>query len=316
LEAKLWRNPEARREVIGQILEYAKELSKWDYASLDSAVRAATRHGAQTGKGLMDIVRPVAPEIDAARFVDNITRNLRRGELLLMIAGDGIRENAAEIASFIQSAGTLHFTFGLVEVAVFKTPDSGWLIQPRILAQSTIIGRTVIDLVQGTVTEDRMGDGESTDADPNLEEQRSLFNRFWREFLSKYHLDDRTQETRQPSNGTNQFFYLPQAASGWFCAVAAPGSQKAGVYVTFKRNAAGDRIYSTLESQRSEIDAKLGIPAVWKQTDKWSSIAIWKPFGPELLGANREEVQAWLGNALNGLVSTIRPRVLSTLSEL
>ena len=26
VECKLWRNPEARREVVGQILDYAKEL--------------------------------------------------------------------------------------------------------------------------------------------------------------------------------------------------------------------------------------------------------------------------------------------------
>ncbi len=31
VEAKLWRNPEARRKVIGQILDYAKELSRWNY---------------------------------------------------------------------------------------------------------------------------------------------------------------------------------------------------------------------------------------------------------------------------------------------
>jgi len=38
LEAKLWRNPEARRKVIGQILDYAKELSNWTYETLDAAV--------------------------------------------------------------------------------------------------------------------------------------------------------------------------------------------------------------------------------------------------------------------------------------
>ena len=28
-EFKLWRNPQARREVIGQILDYTKELALW-----------------------------------------------------------------------------------------------------------------------------------------------------------------------------------------------------------------------------------------------------------------------------------------------
>ena len=37
-EFKLWRNPQARREVIGQILDYAKELASWRYADLQREV--------------------------------------------------------------------------------------------------------------------------------------------------------------------------------------------------------------------------------------------------------------------------------------
>ena len=33
-EHKLWRNPQARREVIGQILDYAKEFASWSYEEL------------------------------------------------------------------------------------------------------------------------------------------------------------------------------------------------------------------------------------------------------------------------------------------
>jgi hypothetical protein len=36
LEAKLWRNPEARRKVVAQILDYAKELSSWSYEDLNA----------------------------------------------------------------------------------------------------------------------------------------------------------------------------------------------------------------------------------------------------------------------------------------
>lgn len=31
VECKLWRNPQARREVVGQILDYARELSRFAY---------------------------------------------------------------------------------------------------------------------------------------------------------------------------------------------------------------------------------------------------------------------------------------------
>jgi hypothetical protein len=42
IEAKLWRNPQARREVVAQVLDYAKELSRWDYEDLQRAVSQNT----------------------------------------------------------------------------------------------------------------------------------------------------------------------------------------------------------------------------------------------------------------------------------
>lgn len=43
VETKLWRNPQARREVVGQIIDYAKELSKWTFTDLDNAVVSFSR---------------------------------------------------------------------------------------------------------------------------------------------------------------------------------------------------------------------------------------------------------------------------------
>ena len=37
-EFKLWRNPQARREVIGQILDYTQELASWGYEDLQREV--------------------------------------------------------------------------------------------------------------------------------------------------------------------------------------------------------------------------------------------------------------------------------------
>jgi hypothetical protein len=45
VECKLWRNPEGRREVIGQILDYAKELSRWSSSDLaPTSVRPSRVH--------------------------------------------------------------------------------------------------------------------------------------------------------------------------------------------------------------------------------------------------------------------------------
>ncbi len=58
VETKLWRNPEARREVVGQIVDYAKELSTWDVEELVASLAEAdeTKIGSTT-KELYEYVR-------------------------------------------------------------------------------------------------------------------------------------------------------------------------------------------------------------------------------------------------------------------
>jgi hypothetical protein len=41
VECKLWRNPQARREVVGQIIDYAKELPRLSYEAFDIAIQKA-----------------------------------------------------------------------------------------------------------------------------------------------------------------------------------------------------------------------------------------------------------------------------------
>ena len=98
-EFKLWRNPQARREVIGQILDYAKDLASWGYEDLQRRVSLAT---GRKGNALYELVREHHPDLDEAEFVDSVTRHLRRGEFLLLIIGDGIQEGAANIVDFVQ----------------------------------------------------------------------------------------------------------------------------------------------------------------------------------------------------------------------
>lgn len=38
VECKLWRNPEARRQVIAQVIDYAKDMSTWTYERTISAI--------------------------------------------------------------------------------------------------------------------------------------------------------------------------------------------------------------------------------------------------------------------------------------
>jgi hypothetical protein len=153
VECKLWRNPQARREVVGQIIEYASEMSTWNYQRLEEGIRRATPVDGAKGvrRTLYDLVSPNG-EVDEPTFCDAVSRNLRRGRFLLLIVGDGIREGVESMTEFLQRHGGLHFTLGLVELAVFRLPDGGFVVQPRVPAKTVNIERGVVTFDESTPT--------------------------------------------------------------------------------------------------------------------------------------------------------------------
>ncbi|WP_313380532.1 hypothetical protein [Proteiniphilum saccharofermentans] len=139
-ECKLWRNPEARRKAVGQILDYAKDLSKWNYSKLEKECKKAGKYN----KSLFSIIHEYYLDIEESDFIDNVQKNLHKGRFLLAIIGDGIRENMEELAEYIQRNGNLNFTLGLIELPIFKNPTDGTLIiTPRILAKTKEIERVI-----------------------------------------------------------------------------------------------------------------------------------------------------------------------------
>jgi hypothetical protein len=142
VECKLWKNPEARRTVIAQILDYAKELSLWSYDDLERAV----------GKKLYDLVRKNSEELVEKTFHDSVERNLKRGRFLLLIVGEGIRESVERISDFLQQHAHLNFSFALVEMGVFQLPKEmaeGYLVHPRLVTRTVEIERSVIRIENG-----------------------------------------------------------------------------------------------------------------------------------------------------------------------
>jgi len=152
-ECKLWRNPEARREVVAQIIDYAKDVSRWNYESLETAIGKASTAQASEAPGklrLYDLVRSET-EMEEAQFVDSVSRNLKRGRFLLLIVGDGIQEGVESMAGFLQQHAGLHFTLGLVSLGIFELPNQQFLVQPRIVARTTNIDRGIVSIEDGAI---------------------------------------------------------------------------------------------------------------------------------------------------------------------
>lgn len=168
VETKLWNNPEARREVVGQILDYAKEVKDWDYDKLNAIYRDYHK----TKQSLFDAMVAgghQAPESEAD-FIDTVNQNIRNAQFLLMIVGDGIRSGVEKIAEYMNANPDMHHRLALCELEVYDLGDGRRLIVPQLTTKTKIIERGIIRIEDGDIkihlsesTENAPGDSASQD---------------------------------------------------------------------------------------------------------------------------------------------------------
>lgn len=152
VETKLWRNPEARRKVVGQIIDYAQDFTNWTYEDLNNNVKEYNRKYNGTNEGLAETIikHDDSQKHDISSLVDNIYRNMKRGRFLLLIVGDGIRESVEDMVNFLNKYPTLSFTLGFIELQVYDfKKDNSKLVIPHVISRTKIIERTIVE-VKGT----------------------------------------------------------------------------------------------------------------------------------------------------------------------
>jgi hypothetical protein len=147
IEAKLWRNPQARREVVAQAMEYAGAVFRMDYETFERTALKARQSEPERYASLYEMVHIYDPSAGEPEFVEALSRNLARGRAVIAVVGDGIRDDIAPLAELLQSHAGQRFTFALVELGVFETPQKVVrLIVPSVLAKTMLIERGVVRL--------------------------------------------------------------------------------------------------------------------------------------------------------------------------
>ncbi len=152
VETKLWKNPEKHRTVVAQVVDYAKEISKWNYEDLNEAVLQASRKSSSNNIGdLEQIIKPVIEQEGIALndFQERVIQNLENGEFLLLIVGDKISPNVAFLSESIQGAPGLNFRLQLIELQLYpveKGKDWPLLVVPDIVGTTKEITRGVIKI--------------------------------------------------------------------------------------------------------------------------------------------------------------------------
>lgn len=302
VECKLWKNPEARREVVGQILDYAKELSGWRYEDLQREVARSLK---KPGNALYDLVKE-HHDINEATFVDNTTSYLKEGKFLLLILGDGIRQGVEKITEYIKGHAGMHFTFGLVEAAVYPLPNGELILQPRVLAKTMTVERYTVRLVDSDMALETEQEGL---IDDEVNEIQADHKAFWQDYLKKLDLDDVAQPLPNASTQANIWLMMPQTKNHvWINVFRAMSKDMIGVFLRFQKDSnIAKTVYDSLEEQRDALEAELGMEdIIWEHQRGGARIVVKQKLDGKM---NRDEQIKWLADTTNRFVNVFRHRI-------
>ncbi|MCY4239954.1 MAG: hypothetical protein OXC93_16680 [Rhodospirillaceae bacterium] len=136
VEVKRGKNPEIRRSIVGQMLEYAAHASEtWSAADLRSDFEEQTRAGGvEPGDALADLLQG-SEESDVDRFWDLVSTNLAAKRLRLLFVADDIPDPLAEVVTFL-NAQMQNIEVLAVEIKRFEDEAAQTLV-PRVIGRGT-----------------------------------------------------------------------------------------------------------------------------------------------------------------------------------
>lgn len=200
------------------------------------------------------------------------------------MVGDGITEGTRRIGEYLRDQPGLAFEFGLVEIAEYRWTDSSGahlsIVQPRILAQTTVIERHVIRnnaaVSITSLAEDAAaptsGEGRGRKLDPQVQRQ---WGAFAQAFIATARFDDPSQPP--PRIGGLGWMRLPLPRGHWITLWRATGRGEIGAYLNLV-GSEGQAAFEALSGDRALIDeefADAGLAApTWERTDKSASVAL------------------------------------------
>jgi len=321
IECKLWRNPQARREVVAQILEYAALIKGWSYGDLTARLKQQRKW--QGANPIYDHAAETWSDLDEARFVDAVSRSLASGDVHLVIAGDGIRSDVEALASHINGTMMGPGRLSLVEIQLWRSPSGETIVVPFVPTRTEVIesrviiaedGRTlpVKDVrVDGIVVGGSSGDGgqAGVDADqivdPAKAAQRDHNKLFWDRFITETRFDHPDQ--LPASHGGNNWVRIPlEAPLRWLTAYRA-STNVMGIFARLS-DETGRQLAAAIEDQLDGMRAESGL-------DLQIKIQSQTPFKAELgvtapnAGLSDDAQRAWLSETVNRMVTLLRPKL-------
>lgn len=129
VETKLGKNPESRREVIGQVLEYAAFASDW---GLEDIRRIANKFlDERFDTALKDFLGPDAEDTsNVDEYLNRLDENLKAGRLRLIVAADRLLETVRKTITFVNRNS--NFEIYLLQVTCYEEEDGTRIYVPAL----------------------------------------------------------------------------------------------------------------------------------------------------------------------------------------
>lgn len=303
VECKLWRNPQARREVIGQVLEYAGLMRRLSYGDLSELV--AVRTGCRSSANLLwELAAGRLGLTNEAEFVDAVSNSLAEGAFDLVILGDGIRSEIDAVRGFLEAAAGLRSRLALVEIATWTDAEGRVLLTPQIALRTKVIEHQAQPYQYEPAAPSTVR--TAPDAD-NMATPAASNRAFWDQFIAKARFSHPDQP--QPTYGGNNWVRLAMPignATAYRSRGPEGSNSKCGIFLNLPGDT-GRMAYDQLVSDLPEIEAEVGasLAPKWDDAKNSGSVSLADP----ILSTDENAQLTWLLDASDRVVSALRPRL-------
>ncbi|WP_250504042.1 hypothetical protein [Caballeronia sp. AZ7_KS35] len=319
VECKLWRNPEARREVVAQLFEYASLLAEWTYSDLEARLKHA--RGLSGDNPIFHAVRSRYPALDEAAFVDAVNRSLAKGDFLLVIAGDGIRSDLHALRRSLASQAGLLSRVAFVEIKILRDAAGRTLLVPFVPLQTEIVKREVFVSIDGHSVE-RLSSPTRTNSTEPPEKPSTVGSRlenraFWDKFIAAVEFDHPDQSP--PRHGGNNWVKIDMPGPVSHLVAYREAASSAGFALKFVGQEGREALEILLEDQ-SALEQEIGVPLHFEisgeRQDSERVVGVLLIKHPTIDNASQKDEAelAWLCTTANKLVNALRPRLAAHAS--
>lgn len=134
VETKLYKNPEATRKVVAQLVDYIKTVALDGPESFYELLLNA--------KGQIYIEKDI---LENDSFVSSLLRNVEKGNIRGVVLGDDIHSNLLGLVSSIQSAPHLAFGIYLIRLESYLI-DEMVILNPYLVEKTSEIERSILSI--------------------------------------------------------------------------------------------------------------------------------------------------------------------------